>query len=142
MRTRSKTSIVLDAWAMLALIFQEEPAGARVKSLFDQAESGLVLLHMSWINMGEVYYLIARRKNKKTADSILSDIQLLPMKLHVPTRSDILAAASLKAAYALSYADAFAVAVTQKLPGEICTGDPEIISLDHRFKIRRLYRSC
>ena len=62
------------------------------------------------------------------------------MKLHVPTRSDILSAVSLKAAHTLSYADAFAVALSQKLPGEICTGDPEIIALAPGIKIRKLHR--
>lgn len=141
MNLKSKANLVLDAWAILALIYKEEPAGKQVKDIIEQKEDADLSIHMSWINLGEVYYLVARRKGKTKADEVLNDIKLLPIELHVPTNSDILSAAHVKSSYTLSYADAFAVALTQKLDGEICTGDPEIILLESIVGIHKLHRS-
>lgn len=140
MRTKSPQKIVLDAWAVLALIFGEEPAAGVVKGLFEQEADTKLAIHMSWINLGEVYYTIARKKGPKAADDVLSDLDLLPLTLHEPSKPDVLSAAKLKADHKLSYADAFALSLTQKLDANLFTGDPEIILLEEHFKIERLSR--
>jgi predicted nucleic acid-binding protein len=100
---------VLDAWALLALVFGEEPAASTVKEIFEKERASRSHVHMSWVNLGEVYYMLGRKKGTNTADEILKDIQMLPLTLHVPSKADILAAARIKANHRLSYADAFAV---------------------------------
>jgi len=45
------------------------------------------------------------------------------------TEDRILAAAHVKANHAISYADAFAVALAQELDATVITGDPEIQTL-------------
>ena len=52
--------LVLDAWAVLALLQQEEPAASRVRQLMEDAERGNIELFISIINFGEVYYRIGR----------------------------------------------------------------------------------
>jgi len=141
MNLRSRASVVLDAWAILALIYREGPAGRQVRDLIEQRGDARSAVHMSWINLGEVYYMIARREGKAKADEVLQDIHLLPIRLHLPAKSDVLSAAHLKSSHTLSYADAFAVALTQKLDGEIYTGDPEIVLLDNTVRIHKLHRS-
>lgn len=133
--------IVLDAWALLALIFKEEPAAGAVKELFTNSAGLKVSVHISWINLGEVYYTIARRKGPEAAEMVLNDIQALPVRLQVPSKADILAAAAVKSKHRVSYADAFAISLAQKINGTIVTGDPEIILLKQVVNIERLSRS-
>ncbi|MGM0428641.1 MAG: type II toxin-antitoxin system VapC family toxin [Thermodesulfobacteriota bacterium] len=140
MLTKSPKMIVLDAWAVLALIFGEEPAAGVVKGLFEKEFNTKSAVYMSWINLGEVYYTIARRKGQEAADEVLNDLDLLPITTHEPSKSDILSAAKLKAHYKLSYADAFALSLAQTLDGTLFTGDPEIVLLEGLFKIERLLR--
>ncbi|MFC1858398.1 type II toxin-antitoxin system VapC family toxin [Thermodesulfobacteriota bacterium] len=133
--------IVLDAWALLALIFKEEPAAGKVKDIFDEKENAKPSIHMSWINLGEVFYKIARRKNLNVANEVLNDIKMLPIRLHEPSKNDILESAVIKSKYLVSYADAFAVSLAQKMEAVIFTGDPEIISLKDVVNVQRLSRS-
>ncbi len=51
---------VLDAWAMLAWLNDEQPAADKVQKMLDEAETGGLQLRMSIINVGEVYYRLAR----------------------------------------------------------------------------------
>ena len=132
--------IVLDAWALLALIFKEEPAASKVKELFKDEAGSRASVHISWINLGEVFYTIARRKGLEAAEIVLDDIQILPVRLHVPSKADILAAAMVKSKHRVSYADAFAVSLAQKINGTIVTGDPEIILLKDVVNIESLSR--
>lgn len=133
--------IVLDAWALLALIFKEEPAAGKVRDIFDKRESAKSSIHMSWINLGEVFYRIAHRKDMKAATTVLNDIKMLPVRLHEPSKNDILESAIIKSKYMVSYADAFAVSLAQKMDAVIYTGDPEIISLKDVVKVERLSRT-
>jgi len=141
MPTRSPEKIVLDAWALLALVFGEEPAASTVKEIFENEGASRSHVHMSWVNRGEVYYMLGRKKGTNAADEVLKDIQMLPLTLHVPSKADILAAARIKAKHRLSYADAFAVSLADEMGGTLLTGDPEIIALSDIFKVRRLSRS-
>src|SRR5689334_13377724 len=64
-------SIVLDSWAVMAY-FQDEPTGEKVADIIaDAQESGTPLL-MSVVNLGEVWYTIARRRSPRDADKALS----------------------------------------------------------------------
>jgi predicted nucleic acid-binding protein len=139
MQMRSQAKIVLDAWALLALIFKEEPAAKKVRDLLLQSSSKSPI-YISWINLGEVYYTIARKKGLNAANEILKDIEKLTMRSNVPSKSDILSAAKIKSEHKLSYADAFAVSLVQKIDGVIYTGDPEIVALDGVVKVEKLSR--
>lgn len=141
MKTKSQEKIVFDAWGLLALIFGEEPAADTVRKIFDREGITKSTVNISWINIGEVYYTIGRRKGLKTADDVLNDLRLLPMTIHEPTKEDILSAARIKSTYKLSYADAFVISLAEKIKGKIVTGDPEIISLSKKFEVERLERT-
>ncbi|HSZ68752.1 MAG TPA: type II toxin-antitoxin system VapC family toxin [Solirubrobacteraceae bacterium] len=114
--------IVLDAWAVLAVL-NDEPAAARVeRALADDA--GLI----SWINLGEVLYrAIPRRGEHRALDAVRS----VRRRLRVEDVDGALVtdAARLKAAHRLSYADAFCVATARRHDAPLYTGDPEILAL-------------
>ena len=84
---------------------------------------------MSWINVGEVYYMLAKKHDLKAANEFLTDLPSLPIRLLLPDQEDIMAAARIKALRKLSYADSFAVALGMEVDAAVITGDPEIRDL-------------
>jgi predicted nucleic acid-binding protein len=122
-------SKVVDAWALLAWLRDEQPAAEDVRRTLQAAERGDVRLFMSWINAGEVYYMLARKHDSATAEEFLTRLPSLPIQLVLPAEEDFVAAAKLKATYRLSYADAFAAALAMKESAAVITGDPEMREL-------------
>lgn len=117
---------VLDSWAVMAFVRGEQPAYGRVVDLFRAAVAAEVELLMSVINVGEVFYLLAKRQGQSTADDFLRDLSSLPIHTLVPDRNLILDAARWKSKAPISYADAFAVATAIDQKAELVTGDPQL----------------
>jgi predicted nucleic acid-binding protein len=134
------TNFVLDAWAILALLQKEEPAASRVLQLLQESDMRKYRLNISIINLGEVYYRIGRIRGRKEADETLKSIYQLPMTVLPATDQIVLEAATLKMELAISYADAFAAAETQRLKATLVTGDPELIELKGVIRIEKLKR--
>lgn len=123
----SKSRFILDTWAILAFLQSEEPAVARVRELLTDAEAGVADASMSLISLGEAFYIVARRRGRKQARATVAAIRSLPIGLLDVPEERVLAAAEVKSRYAISYADAFAVAAAAELAGTLVTGDPEIV---------------
>ena len=81
---------------------------------------------MSWINVAEVYYIAAKRHGAKRAEEFLSRLPSLPIRVVLPDEEAIMAAARIKAAHPVAFADAFAIALAQAQQASISTGDDEI----------------
>src|SRR5215471_5052684 len=71
---------VLDAWAMLAWLQNERPAAEAVQKLLDEADAGRLNLSISMINVGEVYYQLAKRRGEHAGQAFLSDLKQMPIK--------------------------------------------------------------
>ena len=104
-----KPSFVLDAFALLAYL-NDEPGAARVEQVLVQAGKGKCRLLASIINLGELLYIIERRGGPSKAQDALALIQQLPIDVLPADEQAVFEAAHIKAARALSYADAFAAA--------------------------------
>lgn len=130
----------LDAWALLAFLQGEEPAASRVRDVIEDAQNGNARLFISIINIGEIYYRVGKMKNQKEADSVLADLYLLPMEILSADDETVLAAARLKMAHAISYADAFAAVTAQQKNATLLTGDPELLELKRVIRIEKLRR--
>ena len=104
-------SKVVDAWALLAWVRNEQPAADHILDNLEQAELGSLNLAMSWINVGEVYSMLVRKHDRKTAEEFLTRLPSLPIRLLLPDEDDIIAVAKLKATRQISYADASAAAL-------------------------------
>ncbi len=115
---------VLDAFAFMAYI-QGEPAAQNVKKILNAARDGKCHVYISIINVGEILYTIERSKGLASAHETLTLIQSLPIEILPADNQTVLAAAHIKANYAVSYADAFVVVAAQKINGVVMTGDPE-----------------
>src|SRR5258708_31648578 len=83
-------------------------------------------LFMSWINVAEVYYTAAKRHGAKRAEEFLNRLPSLPIRVVLPDEEAIMAAARIKAAHPVAFADAFAIALAQAEQASIITGDDEI----------------
>lgn len=120
---------VLDSYALLAY-FNSEAGGDGVKQLLDSALDGKFTLYLSLINLGEIYYLIHRRRGIEKAQETLETLRSLPVILCESSEARVLAAAEIKAEYPISYADAFAAALSQEMGAILVTGDPEFKKLE------------
>jgi ribonuclease VapC len=125
---------VFDSWTLLAWLCDEAPA-AHVAEILRQADTGEIQVLMSWINVGEVYYMVARKQNAKVAEEFLERAPSLPIRLVMPDEDAIISAARLKATRRISYADGFAAALAQKESAALITGDPELKRMSDMLSI-------
>jgi predicted nucleic acid-binding protein len=110
----------LDSWAVLQWLEGAEPAASRV-------EAALVARPvMSWINLGEVAYVVERAAGVDRARHIVQDLRRR-LSLDLPSERRVLEAARVKARYSMAYASAFAVATAVAHRATLLTGDPEIV---------------
>lgn len=83
---------------------------------------------MSWINVGEVYYLETSRHGRESARAAI-EVLRPALRFEAPDDAMVLAAAGLKARHSISYADCFAVATAKRHEAPLLTGDPELVEL-------------
>jgi uncharacterized protein len=119
------SSKVVDSWAMVAWI-RDEPAASRVEVFLRAAFAGQVELLMSWINVAETFYILAKRDNPGVAEEFLIRLPSLPIRVVLPNEDDIMEAARVKAAHAVAFGDGFAIALARSEGADVITGDGEI----------------
>lgn len=117
-------TITLDSWAVLALLEGREPAASQVIVFLDRQRAT-----MSWINLGEVYYVVRRKQGQAEGREVVHDLRGR-LDLELPSESRILEASGLKADYPIAYADAFAAATAIAHDAVLLTGDPELLRPD------------
>lgn len=116
-------SACLDSWAILAWLDGEEPALSRIEGLL--ADRPVV----SWVNVVEVYYRVARDQGRDAADETLTDLRAA-LSLDLPGTARMIEAARLKARAAIALGDCFAVTTAAAHDLPLLTGDPEILDLE------------
>jgi len=139
-------NIILDSWAIIAWL-QGESQGKKVrdlinwvsgdtdleekiKNLIGQSEIEKIRLFVNIINLGEVFYILGRRKGKEEAKDTISEIKENPLEIIPVSNSLVFMAASLKVNYPIAYTDAFAIATAITQEGDLLTGDPELKGLE------------
>jgi len=130
----NRPKYILDSYALLAY-FQAEPAGAKVRNILKEAVAGASAAFLSVISLGEIYYIVARKRGEEKAGAITEDISRLPVGLVDVTKERVLAAARVKAQHPVSYADAFVVATAIEFTATIVTGDPEFKATESRVAV-------
>jgi predicted nucleic acid-binding protein len=123
---------VLDACALLAYL-KKETEGVKVKELFDKAdaEPGETVIHISIVNLVEVYYGFIQEKGIEEADRLMKQVDDLPFNT-IDTITDAVyrVASRFKALYSVSLADAFAAATAKSLSATVVTKDGEFEALE------------
>ncbi len=129
--------ILFDSHAILKFSQDEEGADKVEQFLLSSWKQNLTA-YLSEINLGEIYYITIRRLGLESAKLFLEQLLDLPIAIISPSSEIIREAAEIKAQYAISYADCFAVATALKYSASIITGDPEFKKVDHIITIEWL----
>ena len=129
-----KPSYVVDSYALMAYLGDE--AGAeQVKALLRQAQGDKAIIYLSLINLGEVAYIIERRYGSERLQEVLARLAQLPITIVEVPHERVLAAAHVKAHHAVSYADAFAIALAEEKGAPVVTGDPEFKKVEYLVQV-------
>lgn len=137
-------TIVFDSWPIMAYL-QGETAANRVIEIIADAHANRDELLMSVINVGEVWYSIAKRADNHQADEAIDLLRSLGIKFIDVDWETTKIAASYKAKGRIS-ADCFAAALTKvrtvsgsdRASATLLTGDPEFKQLEKEITINWL----
>ena len=114
-------TVVLDSWAVLRYLEDSAPAAALVSDLLGR-ERPLI----SWINLGEVYYVLRRARGETEASEAIRDLREV-LDPRLPDPDLVLDAARIKADHPMAFADAFGAALAVIEEADLWTGDPELL---------------
>lgn len=117
-------TFVLDSFAVLSLLGRE-PGSEDVAKLLRLAHEEKARVLMTWVNAGEVAYVVERRWGSERMHSALAMMEATALEIVPVERELALMAAHIKAGHAIAYADAFAAALAQNAMATLVTGDPE-----------------
>ena len=123
---------VIDSWALMAWLKDQQPASERVEALWGKARAREVRLVINVVNLGEVYYLTAKAKGIESAEMVLEQLGAMPLEVRPAPNGVVFEAARIKAEFSVSYADAFAAATAIRERAPLVTGDPELRMLARR----------
>ena len=130
-------ALVLDSWALMAYL-EDEPAAAQVADIIaDANEEGMPLL-MTVVNLGEVWYIIAREASEADAERSITEIRQLGIEIIEVDWSLTRDAASFKAKHKMSYADGCAAALARQKKAHLITGDKEFAQVENEVQIHWL----
>ena len=129
-----KNRYVLDTFSVLAYIWGE-PGEEKVRELLLRSRDRKVELFLSDINLAETYYLIGKREGKEEANRLISMIVRWPLYLVEGDKKVALIAGRVKADYALSFADAFAVATALDKGARVVTGDEKFRRIEDMISV-------
>ena len=127
-------SRVLDSYALIAF-FEDEPGAEIVEALILKAEENTMELSLSVVNLGEVWYSIARKTSPSIADEYLQDIRGMAIEVVEADWELTKLAAEFKLKGKISYADCFAAALAKLKKTDLVTGDREFKVLDGEIRI-------
>lgn len=125
---------VLDSYALMAF-YEDEPGADFVRSLLLKAEEKEIKLLMSVVNLGEIWYSIARITSPGTADHYVNEIHGMAIDIVDVDWQLTRQAAAFKATGNIAYADCFAAALAKNRNAELITGDKEFNQLEDEIKI-------
>ncbi|MBI4785717.1 MAG: type II toxin-antitoxin system VapC family toxin [Chloroflexi bacterium] len=134
-------SYVFDSFALLAQI-NDEPGADQVESLLELARKKQVVLWLSIVNLAEVLYVIERKHGLDKTAETLATIDELPLQTVDVQRARAFSAAHIKAQHAISFADAFAVALAKEKNARVVTGDPEFEKVAKEIAVEWLPRKA
>jgi predicted nucleic acid-binding protein len=127
---------VLDSYALLALL-QDEPGAQEVEDLIVSDDTEVAV---SVINLGEVFYILARKVGTEAAHAFERRVKDTP-KIVVADAScqRVLNAATLKSGGGLSFADCFGASLSLELDATLVTGDSEFEKLEETAGLKVMW---
>ena len=124
---------------MLSLPFlRDDPGAHQVHDLLVEAEKSDAKLLMTVVNLGEVWYSIARGYSEDTAEAKLREIREMAIEIVDADWNLTRQAAAFKAKGKIAYADCFAAALASQEKHNWWTGDPEFRLLEDKVEINQI----
>jgi predicted nucleic acid-binding protein len=130
-----KPVYLFDSHALLTF-FQKEKGAEVVARILNEALQQNTDRLICVMNLGEILYLTKRRFGDEKKLEILGHIRQLGIKILPVPDSLVYQAAELKAEYAISFADCFALACAVNHTAVLVTGDPEFKVVSHLVTIQ------
>jgi ribonuclease VapC len=125
---------VLDAYALMAF-FEDEPGADIVRGLIQKAVDSNTNILMSVVDLGEVWYSIARTNSPELADQYVQEIRGLGIDIVDTDWALTRQAAAFKTNGNLSYANCFAAALAKNRKADLVTCDKELKALEGEIRI-------
>ncbi len=134
MTARKPKAFVLDSWSVIAYL-EDEPAGEAVAELIADAHDTETPIYMSAVNLGEVWYLIARATSEAEADRAVQELAQLGIQSVDADWELTRSAATFKSKHRLSYSDCFAAALARLRKGTLVTGDRDFQHVEGEVRV-------
>ena len=131
---RKAKAYVLDTWAVIAYL-EDEASAEQVENLISDAHEGQIPIYMTVVNVGEVWYIIAREISAEEADHSVKTLRELRIQFEDVDWTLTQEAARFKSQHKMSYADCYAAALAKSKRADLITGDKEFMSLKDEVKI-------
>jgi predicted nucleic acid-binding protein len=127
-------ALVLDSWAVMAYL-EDEPQAERVADMIADANEDDTPIFMSVVNLGEVWYIIAREASEAEAERGVAELLQLGIEIVPADWALTRAAAGFKSKHRMSYADCFAAALARERKAHLVTGDAEFAQVERDVQI-------
>lgn len=131
---RKPKALVLDSWAVLAYL-EDEDSSQKVADLIADAHEHEIPLLMSVVNSGEVWYILAREVSEAEADKGVEGLRQLGIEFVDVDWKLARQAGAYKSRNRMSYADCFAAALAKENKADLVTGDKEFKQVEGEIKI-------
>lgn len=131
----SPRAFVLDSWALLAFFEDERPASERVEALLLEAQRKHHSLLMSVVDLGEVWYSVARAYSPEEADQAVERALALGVQVIPADWAITRLASTYKARARIAYADGFALALARARGAVLVTGAPEFRAFEGEAEV-------
>lgn len=127
-------AVVLDSFALLAYLRRED-GWQTVRNALHKAAEGQSAVAMTEVNYAEVQYIILKKDGAKKWDDVQALLAVWPITFYPVDRVLADLAASFKARFRMSLADACAAALSKKLSAPLYTNDPEFQALKSEIRL-------
>src|SRR5262249_6372824 len=114
---------------------EDESSAGKIGDILAAAYETATPLLMTVVNVGEVWYTVAREDSADAADESIKDIADLGIRVIDADWNLTLQAARFKVAGRSSYADCYAAALAKNIGVPLVTGDPEFERLGKEISI-------
>ena len=126
-------NVFLDTSAWFALA-EDEAGSDEVISLIHDSWRGVTAIHSCFVTLAELEYVRTQEKGGASATALIEWARRQPVHWHHSDGALCSAAAKLKAAYKISFADSFVAALAQRLNATLVHKDPEFAAVNSEIK--------
>ena len=132
---RKPKALVLDTWAVIAYL-EDEPSGQQIADQIASAHEEDIPIYMTVVNVGEVWYTIAREISEDEANNGVKVLRDLRIQFEDANWQLTQEAARFKSKNKMSYADCYAAALAKVRKADLLTGDKEFKAVENQVKIQ------